>query len=167
MRGKRIDRQFCPDAKKVDEATGIVGLRGKVIARRERIGPDGEVDPEKSKSYYWSRPRDRSSLLGPPADLAAWAREAAATRLPPDVQTLDVGSLELDFPSREGQRLMARGLVAVRGSGEKGLAVTQVDGKSRIRLRIEDPKTGQAPPARPTVVRTIVPQAKLQHDHHR
>jgi translation initiation factor IF-2 len=28
-----------------------------------------------------------------------------------------------------------------------------------IRLRIEDPKTGQAPPARPTVVRTIVPPA--------
>ncbi len=27
-----------------------------------------------------------------------------------------------------------------------------------IRLRIEDPKTGQAPPARPTVVRSIVPQ---------
>lgn len=139
MSGKRIDRFFCPDAKKVDEATGIVGLRGKVIASRTRgkIGPDGELDPGETKNYYWSRPRDRSSLLGPPADLAAWARGAAATRLPPDVQSLDVGSLDLDFPSRDGQRLVARGLVTVLGSGEKGLAVTEVDGKPRVRLRIE------------------------------
>ncbi len=139
MSGKRIDRFFCPDAKKVDEATGIVGLRGKVIATRTRgrVGPDSELDPKDSESYYWSRPKDRSSLLGPPADLAAWAREAAATRLPPDVEILDVGSLDLDFPSRDGQRLVARGLVAVRGSGETGLAVTEIDGKPRVRLRIE------------------------------
>jgi VWFA-related protein len=134
MRGKRIDRFFCPDAKKVDEATGIVGLRGAVIASVDRPGPDGEIDPSKGKDYYWSRPKDRSGLLAPPAELAGWARAAAATRLPPDLRTLSVASLDVDFPSRDGQRLMARGLVAVHSPG---LFVTVADGKPRVRLRVE------------------------------
>jgi len=144
MRGKRIDRFFCPESKDVDEATGIVGLRGTAIASRDRIEPPHEnphenkttIDPAKGKDYYRSRPKDRGGLLGPPADLAAWAREAAATRLPPDVKTLQVGSLDFDFPSRDGQRLVARGLVAIEG-GDQGLTVVEVDGKPRIRLRVE------------------------------
>lgn len=131
MRGKRIDRFFCPDAQKVDEATGIVGLRGAVIASVERTGADGA---SKGKDYYWSRPKDRSSFLGPPADLAAWARAAAATRLPPGLRRLDVARLDVDFPSRDGQRLKARGLLAVQSPG---LSFTEVDGKPRIRLRVE------------------------------
>lgn len=134
MRGKRIDRFFCPDAKKVDEATGIVGIRGAVIASVDRPGPDGQIDPSKGKDYYWSRPKDRSGLLGPPAELADWARAAAATRLPPDLRTLSVASLDVDFPFRDGQRLMARGLVAVHSPG---LFVTVTDGTPRVRLRVE------------------------------
>lgn len=137
MGGRRIDRFFCPDAKKVDAATGIQGTRGTLVASTQKIGPDGEADPSSSKSYYWTRPKDRSDLLGPPADLAAWARAAAATRLPPAAAALEVEGLQLDFPLRDGQRLVARGLVAVHGSGEKGLAVTEIDGKPRVRLRIE------------------------------
>src|SRR6185295_7280342 len=103
---------------------------------RDRIEPDGTIDPSKGKDYYWSRPKDRGGLLGPPADLAAWAREAAATWLPPDAKTLQVGSLDFDFPSRDGQRLVARGLVAVE-DGDQHLAVVEIDGKPRVRLRIE------------------------------
>lgn len=136
MRGKRIDRFFCPESKLVDEATGIVGLRGTVIASRDRIEPDGTIDPSKGKDYYWSRPKDRGGLLGPPADLAAWAREAAATRLPPDVKTLQVDSLDFDFPSRDGQRLVARGLISIKG-GDQALAVAEIDGKPRVRLRVD------------------------------
>jgi VWFA-related protein len=111
-----------------------------VIASRDRIEPLNEdkttIDPAKGKDYYWSNPKDRADLLRPPADLAAWARAAAATRLPSDVQTLQDVSLDFDFPSRAGQRLMARGLVGVP-SGDKNLTVVEVDGKPRIRLRVE------------------------------
>jgi VWFA-related protein len=137
MRGQRVDRFFCPDSKKVDAATGIVGLRGAVVASTGRIRPDGTLDPSKGKDYYWSNPKDRTALLGPPADLAAWARKAAATRLPADVETLEIDQLDFDFPSRDGQRLVARGFVAVRGAGEQGLTVVEMDGKPRVRLLIE------------------------------
>lgn len=132
MRGKRIDRFFCPDSEKVDAATGILGLRGTVVASTRRTGLDGEP---KGKDYYWSRPRDLGALLGPPADLAAWARAAAATRLPPDVPALEAASLEMDFPARDGQRLVARGLIALQAS--QGLTVAQEDGKPRVRLRLD------------------------------
>jgi VWFA-related protein len=138
MRGKRIDRFFCPDSAKVDAATGIVGLRGAVIASTRRTGPDGEIDPSKGgKDYYWSRPKDRGAVLGPPADLAAWARGAAATRLPPEVQALEAASLELDFPSREGQRLLARGFITIQAPAGQSLAVVDEDGKPRVRLRLD------------------------------
>lgn len=114
LRGKRVDRFFCPESKRVDEVTGVVGLRG----------------------VPGSRPKDVSELLGPPADLAAWARAAAATRLPADVPALREVSLDFDFPSRAGQRLVARALVEVP-SGDEHLTVVQVDDKPRIRLRVE------------------------------
>ena len=134
LRGKRIDRIYCPDAKKVDAATGVVGLRGVVVASIEKIGPDGTIDPSKGKDYYWARPKNRAAFLGPPADLAAWARAAAATRLPPAAGTLEVAGLDLDFPYRAGQRLMARGIVAVHGTG---LVAAEVEGTPRLRLRLE------------------------------
>jgi len=134
LRGKRVDRFFCPDSRKVDAATGVVGLRGVVVASVDKIGPDGTVDPSKGKDYYWARPKDRAAFLGPPADLAAWAREAAATRLPPAVGILETEHLDLDFPYREGQRLMARGVVAVQSAG---LVTAEVEGKPRVRLRVE------------------------------
>jgi VWFA-related protein len=136
MRGKRIDRFFCPESKQVDEATGIVGLRGDVVGSRDRIHRDGTVDPSKGKDYYWSNPKDRADLLRPPADLAAWARAAAATRVPSDVPSLQGLTLDFDFPSRAGQRLVARGLVGVP-DGDNSLKVVEVDGKPRIRLRVE------------------------------
>ena len=112
LRGKRIDRFFCPESERVDEVTGVVGLRG--------IGSAKDV----------------SDLLRPPVDLAAWARAAAATRLPADVPALEEVSLDVDFPSRAGQRLVARGLVSVPG-GDEHLTVVQVEDKPRIRLRVE------------------------------
>jgi Ca-activated chloride channel family protein len=131
MGGKRVDRFFCPESRKVDEATGIVGLRGFV----ERTGRRGEAAPARGRDAI-PQPKDLSNLLAPPSDLAAWARTAAATRLPTDDKTLEAGGLDFDFPSRDGQRLVARGLVAV-DSRDPGLTVVQVDGKPRIRLRIE------------------------------
>jgi translation initiation factor IF-2 len=60
-----------------------------------------------------------------------------------------------DYSSSEGPPAAAASSPAVQSS--RPPAPGRVVPPS-IRLRIEDPKTGQAPPARPTVVRTIVPQ---------
>jgi VWFA-related protein len=114
LRGKRVDRFFCPESKRVDEVTGVVGLRG----------------------IPGSSPKDLSDLLARPVDLAAWARTAAATRLPADVPELQDVSLDFDFPSRAGQRLVARGLVGVQ-SADKGLTVVEIEEKPRIRLRVD------------------------------
>lgn len=128
MRGKRIDHQFCPDAKTVDAATGVGGLSGDVIVS---LQPNPN-DPASGKDYRWARPKDRSAFLQPPADLVAWAREAAATRLPAEARPLQVEGFDIDFPSRDGQRLVARGLIGVHGA-----ALTKVDDQFRLRLRVE------------------------------
>lgn len=123
---KGIDRQFCPGAAQVDRVTGIVGLTGS------RSRP---ADPEAAAAAG----QRIAALLVPPADLATWARGAAATRLPPRLGDLEIESFEFDFPSRAGQqRLVARTVIGLLpGEGGKGLAVSEVDGKPRVRLRIE------------------------------
>ncbi|HWN44226.1 MAG TPA: hypothetical protein VNW71_18525, partial [Thermoanaerobaculia bacterium] len=116
--GKRIDRHACPDSVHVDEATGIDGLRGKVVASAGGINrrSDGNIQEQPYAAYRWSRPRDRAGFLARPkdrADLAAWARAAAAIRLPPPPPRLALESLDLDFPDKQGQRLVTRILVGL------------------------------------------------------
>ena len=67
--GKRIDRHACPDSVKVDEATGIDGLRGKVVASKGGINrrSDGKIQEQPYTAYRWSRPRDRAGFMERPA----------------------------------------------------------------------------------------------------
>lgn len=85
---QRFDRQLCEEADRVDEVTGISGL-----SRARHDAPD---------------PRRLRTLLDPPGDLAAWAREAARTPLPETPPALPVEDVRVLFPAREGQRMIAR-----------------------------------------------------------
>ena len=103
---RRFDLQNCEEAKDVDEATGVQGLTGALA----------------SKGVAWIKPKDASGFLAPPRDaaaLAAWARAAAATQIPNEPPKLDVASLELFFPERDQQRMVARAYVGVKSAGLK------------------------------------------------
>ncbi|HEX9940523.1 MAG TPA: VWA domain-containing protein [Thermoanaerobaculia bacterium] len=117
FRAVRFDLQNCKEAKTVDQATGVPGLTGAHAGRGVRV-----------------RPKDASPLLAPPADLARWAREAAATELPSPSPDLKVASAELRFPDREGQRLVTRALVTL--PADAGFKTVQ-EGKPGIRLIVE------------------------------
>ena len=93
IRAKRFDKQACPDTARVDEATGIDGLRG----------------------YRQRRPSTKQllALLGPPADLAAWTRRAMLTPLPEGPIDLEVEKVDVLFPHRQGQRIITRILVTL------------------------------------------------------
>lgn len=90
----RFDLQNCKEAKRVDEATGVPGLTGALSGKGSRV-----------------RPKDNSSFLAPPRNLAAWAREAAATELPAAPPDLKIAAADLHFPDRDGQRVVSRALV--------------------------------------------------------
>ena len=140
IRGKRIDRIVCPDSVKVDEATGIDGLRGAVVASAGGINrrSDGNIQEQPYAAIRWSRPQDRASFLARPADLAAWAKAAGATRLAPPPPRLAVESLDVDYPDRQGQRLVTRILLELAPPGQEGGAgVSSEDGKDRIKLTVE------------------------------
>jgi VWFA-related protein len=138
--GKRIDRFFCPDSVKVDEVTGIEGLRGKVLVSAGGINrrSDGNIQEQPYAAIRWTRPQDRARFLARPDDLAAWSRSAAATRLAPPPPSLALESLDVDFPEKQGQRLVARILVGLQPPGsEGGVGITAEDGKDRIKLTVE------------------------------
>jgi len=134
--GKRIDRRFCPSSEAVDLATGIDGLNGKRTAASRKV----EM-PEPGRDFRWMRPQDRAAVLARPASLAAWAKEAAATRLPTPPPQLAVESFAMDFPARQGQRLIARGLLALAPGEAKEFSVTAAEDSAkkepRIRLTLE------------------------------
>ena len=110
---KRMDRKLCPDARVVDRITGTDGLWPR----------DGASPPE-----------DRSALLLPPADLAAWAREAAATP-PPARPALSVAVRGSDVTQRHGSRAQAQLLLEL----PPGAPVTVVGegAAAEVRLAVE------------------------------
>ncbi|HET9209959.1 MAG TPA: VWA domain-containing protein [Thermoanaerobaculia bacterium] len=113
---ERFDLQVCKEAKKIDEATGVPGLTG--------------VGSRKSKFH----PIDNSSWLAAPKELAAWAREAAATEIPDAAPALKVAAADLHFPDSDGQRIVARALVRLPpDSGVKPSA----DATPYVRLIVE------------------------------
>ena len=137
-RGLRWLKDVCADFKLVDEATGIDGLRGF----RER------------------RPTDKQMrvFLAPPVSLATWARDAAAMPLPADLMQIELDDLEILFPDRINQRMIARffisipsvaGLEVSTAEDEPGL-VLSVDGviaqdgrifeRFRVRFKLEPPE---------------------------
>jgi len=138
----RFDLQNCKEAKRLDEATGVPGLTGALEARgRHRI-----------------RPRDASGFLAPPRDIARWATEAANTELPSLSPRLKVSSVEMHFPDRDGQRVVARALVSMPVTGIKLASerpevhlvvegMVEQDGapfdEFRMRFQLPAPKAGE------------------------
>jgi Ca-activated chloride channel family protein len=84
----RFDLQTCPETPRVDRATGIRALH---IYLRNRPQP-GDLLP----------------YLEPPAELARWVREAAATPLAEEPPPLATSAPAVRFPARAGQRLVAQ-----------------------------------------------------------
>jgi Ca-activated chloride channel family protein len=109
--GRRFDLQLCKQAPLIDRVTGIAGLTGK------RGG--GGDSAAAAQHAYGKRPggQEGEGLLDPPGDLARWAREAAATPVGNLPAALAVRSLELQFPERDGQRILARAIVEVVATG--------------------------------------------------
>ncbi len=85
----RFDIQTCREsALKIDKASGVPGLTG--------------AKPYKG---FTVKPIDNSSAIEAPRDLAAWARDAAATDAPPAPPAVEISSFDLAFPDRDGQRI--------------------------------------------------------------
>lgn len=119
-RGQRIDRFFCRDSERVDSASGIDGLgisAGKDKDKEDRPAP-----------LRWIVPEDRVPRLWGPPSLAAWAREAVETPLPPEPRRLEIGAVDQDFPRRHKQRLVARVLIPLLSAA--GLEITE--GRARL-----------------------------------
>jgi Ca-activated chloride channel family protein len=132
---QRIDRFFCPDSARVDAATGVDGLGGVPPTAGAAYGA-ADRQAETARDFRWVRPENRIPLLWGPADRASWAREAAATALPPEPERLETGSLDVDFPRRQGQRLLARFLVSLP-AGTGMAPVPAKTGAPRVRLAVD------------------------------
>ena len=113
---ERFDLQVCKEARKVDEATGVPGLTG-AGSRRSKF-----------------RPRDNSEFLAPPKEVADWARVAAETKLPAVSPDLKIGSMDVRFPDRDGQRILTRTLVQLPPNA--GFKLSS-DAKPYVRLIVE------------------------------
>lgn len=114
IRAVRFDLQNCHEAVDVDKATGVPGLTG---VRAKQI-----------------RPIDASPFLAPPKDLAQWAKKAAATEVSEPPPPLSIESFDLRFPSGDGQRIVARALLAV---GEDAGYQVAEEGKPEVKLVVE------------------------------
>jgi VWFA-related protein len=104
---KRFDLQNCDQARDVDEATGVEGMTGALAG---------------AKNVKWNKPKDASPFLAAPKDLAAWAREAANTKVAEVPSKLDLSALEFRFPAMENQRMVARVYASVNPNGVKPTA---------------------------------------------
>jgi Ca-activated chloride channel family protein len=113
---ERFDLQVCKEAKKVDEATGVPGLTG-VGSRRSKF-----------------HPKDNSSFLAPPKEVADWARGAAETPLPTVSPDLKIASVDVHFPESDGQRILTRTLVQLPPNA--GFKLSS-DAKPSARLIVE------------------------------
>jgi Ca-activated chloride channel family protein len=132
----RIDRFFCPDSKRVDSVTGVDGLgKGGPSPLSVAAFAAGDRQLEAGRDFRWVRPENRIALLWGPADLASWARAAATTPLPPEPAPLAAGELALDFPRRQGQRLLTRALISLPSA--TGMATAEVKGRTRVRLAVD------------------------------
>jgi VWFA-related protein len=108
--GQRFDLRLCKEAQLVDRVTGIPGLGGK-RSKSPAAAASQQPYGQRAGGYQGE------GLLDPPADLAAWARQAAATELPPPPAALAVKEVEVQFPERSGLRMDARLIAAVVATG--------------------------------------------------
>jgi len=129
---RRFDLQVCKETKAIDAMTGITALSGGRGRRGERRGFAGNPYGQRP----WAAPGEREGFLDPPRDLARWAKEAAATPLAAAAPALSTGPLDVQFPERDGQRIVVRGLVRVTAPG-KLKPVTNALGKPELDLIAE------------------------------
>jgi Ca-activated chloride channel family protein len=115
IQGRRFDYQVCPDARFVDEVTGVSGLFG--------------FEEERPKN------NDMLAFLAPPPDLAAWAEEAAETELPELPAALEVEGFKIEFPEEDGQRLVTRLTLTAPAGGNFG--VSTLGEKPEVDLSVE------------------------------
>jgi VWFA-related protein len=152
----RFDLQNCKEAKKVDEATGVPGLTGALEGRGSRV-----------------RPKDNTAFLAAPKDLAAWARQGAATEVPNPAPDLKGVAAEVRFPDREGQRVISRALVKLppdagfKPSADKTPMVrltvegmVEQEGKSfeEFRMRFQQPAPKPGEPVVLAIDRSLRPK---------
>jgi VWFA-related protein len=134
---RRFDLQVCKETRLVDAATGIQGIAG---GRRGRGGlGSGERKSYAGNPYGlrpWAAPGEREGFLDPPRDLARWAHEAAATSVPAAPPALATGALDLQFPERDGQRIVVRALLRLADAARLK-PVTNELGKPELTLIAE------------------------------
>jgi Ca-activated chloride channel family protein len=119
LSGKRPDRVMCKASVTLDEVTGVSGLFG--------FGKNRMTDAA------------AEAFLAPPSDLATWAREAAGTKLDKDPVALPVESVQVTFPERKDQRLLARLRVVLPAGVELGVSGEAASREMRLTVagRIE------------------------------
>lgn len=115
LRGPSYDRITCDESKKVDDATGIDGLRDF---------RDGRPLQSEIERY-----------LEAPPDLAAWAHAAAATELPEPAARLGFDEVAFAFPERRNQRLVARAYLSLPAGA--GLELDDEVGDPEVRLTVD------------------------------
>ena len=123
---KRFDIQLCKKARLMDDVTGIEGLR----------------------KYRSNRPTDQNFMkfIAAPANLEAWARKASVTPLEREVPRLDTGPLEVVFPDRYQQRMVARYMITIPADaelevftdGDRSKYILAVDGGTMHQGRIHE-----------------------------
>lgn len=130
---KRFDLQICKQAELVDKATGIDGLSNVLRGKYKESASDGTLV---TKRYYdrvwpWQKAGDPQPFLEP-GSLAAWAKQAMTTPLPAGAAILKTSPIEVQFPAKDGQRMLVRGLVSVEPNDK--MAAPDDEGKPRISL---------------------------------
>lgn len=174
---RRFDLQVCKEARLIDAATGVQGIGG---GRRGRGGfGRGDREGYAGNPYGlrpWAAPGSREGFLDPPRDLARWAHEAAATSVPAAPPVLPTSGIDLQFPDRDGQRIVVRAIVRVTdpsrlkpvtselGKPELGLiaeGVVEREGhvfdEVRVRYHLPVPKPGSKDPLDLAVDRPLRP----------
>ena len=115
LRARRFDLQVCEKARRVDETTGIRGLFG---FRRERRTDE-----------------DFLAWVAPPADVEAWAGEAAGDVVPGPAP-LELEDPILTFPEERGQRILTRILLSLPPGAPVEPFVDDV-GRKQTRINVE------------------------------
>jgi Ca-activated chloride channel homolog len=121
IRAVRFDLQVCEETPRVDKASGVNGLFG--FRKGRPTGADFE------------------RFLAPPEDLGAWAAAAAKTALPAKAAAaappLALGELQMLYPARRGQRVLARALLTLPpGSARASTPPTEKE-KPELRLTLQ------------------------------
>jgi Ca-activated chloride channel family protein len=132
---KRFDLQVCKQAELVDQATGVPGLTGGARSRRQKK----QIAAVFASGYGirpWTDGDGKEGFLDPPRNLALWAREAALTALPKAAPAaLTISSVDVQFPEKSGQRMIAQALVRV--TPDEHVKISQEEGKPHVGFIVE------------------------------